>query len=101
MKGWELTEFETLGMPQVTDDRSSLFSTIPAPRVLQNQLDQMLEQYVANLEVSCLKGLQKAMLRNNKKEQNWVVLFIVVLLMLHIRERIFGGCNTGYYIRTE
>lgn len=85
MKGWEISEDEPLGMAIVTDTRSSLYNQRPAPRVVENQGDQKLEQYVANLEVSTLKELQNAMRGIVRKD--WIVIFTTVLILLLIRER--------------
>jgi hypothetical protein len=87
MKGWEMTEAETLGMHRILDEQSSLYGTYPAPRVVQNRGDQKLEQYIAEFEPLCLKELQKSMLHKNKEQRKWIVVFLVTLLILNIRER--------------
>jgi hypothetical protein len=85
MKGWEMTEDGSLGMNIVENGDSSLFGTVPAPRVLQNQLDRMLEEYCATKEVDCLRGLQSSMYRSTSRD--WTVIFVVTVIILHIRER--------------
>jgi len=85
MTGWQLTVPGDLGMFPVTDQGSLLNGTTPAPRVLQNQLDRILEQYCADKELECLKELQKFMRRESKRP--WIVIFIVTILLLHVRER--------------
>jgi hypothetical protein len=85
MTGWQLRIPGNLGMSPVKDRRSLLNGTTPAPRVLQNQLDRMLEQYCANKELECLQELQRCMRKDSKRL--WVVVFIVIVLLLHVRER--------------
>jgi hypothetical protein len=84
MEGWEIGGGEALGMCRVPDVTSSLFDSIPAPRVLQNQLERILESYIARAEVEFLKELQNAMLR--KRRENWIVVFMAVVITLHVRE---------------
>jgi len=85
MTGWQLTVPGDLGMFPVTEQGSLLNGTTPAPRVLQNQLDRILAQYCADKELECLKELQKFMRRESKRP--WIVIFIVTILLLHVRER--------------
>lgn len=85
MKGWQISERESLGMPTVTDNRSSLYKQLPAPRPVQNQADQDLERYIADREVSNLRDLQNAMRGTVRK--SWIVMFTTVLIILSIRER--------------
>ena len=63
MTWWNIGGDEMLGMYRVTDIMSALFGTIPAPRVLQNQLDRNLELHIATTELEFLKELQNAMQR--------------------------------------
>ena len=57
MKGWEIAGEEALGMRPVEDAHSPLYGTVPAPRVLQNQLDRNLESYIIGKERLFLKTL--------------------------------------------
>lgn len=76
----------------------------------------MLEKYVADLELICLKELQMTMLHKHKFRRDRIVIFLVVLLILHIRERdiwrleywIFCasevsilGCTKGFSLTTS
>lgn len=85
IKGWQMTVPGSLGMPLVMDQTSFLFNTIPAPRVLQNQLDSRLERYCAVQEGKYLKMLSDTMRQNRRNE--WVVIFISAIILLHTRER--------------
>jgi hypothetical protein len=85
IKGWEIRGDETLGMCKVTDKTSPLFSIVPAPRVLQNQLDRNLELYIARMECKFLTELQNSMLQ--RVSQTRIVLFTAVVIALHVIER--------------
>jgi hypothetical protein len=85
MTGWQLAVPGDLGMLPVKHRGSLLNGTTPAPRVLQNQLDRILEQYCAKKELECLKELQRSMRGQSKRP--WIVVFIVTVLLLHVRER--------------
>jgi hypothetical protein len=50
MKGWEICGYERLGMDIVGRLESPLYGSIPVPRVLQNQLDHLLEAEIAKTE---------------------------------------------------
>ncbi|GIZ48183.1 hypothetical protein CKM354_001125600 [Cercospora kikuchii] len=84
MKGWQISGPEHLGMERNNDTRCPLFGTIPAPRVLQNQLDHMLEEYIASIEQQVLKTLSKAML---SRRCEYAAIFAAALILLHVMER--------------
>lgn len=85
MKGWELITDRTYDSWSISDQESSLFGTVPAPRVLQNQLDRNLASYMAKQEGVFLKELQKAMSHQTKAQ--WIDVFLAAVILLHIRER--------------
>jgi hypothetical protein len=70
MKGWQICGMETLGMHVVEEKNSPLHGTVPVPRVLQNQLDHLLECQIYETEYSLLGRLQKAMVK--KERPDWV-----------------------------
>jgi hypothetical protein len=78
MKGWEDDRAAV-----VTDRESPYFQRKPAPRVVQNELDAMLEKYVWKLELQLLSNLQKAM----KRGANRAEIFSTVLVLLATVER--------------
>jgi hypothetical protein len=80
VKGWEAHEAEI-----VIDMTSPYFWRRPAPRVLQNELDVRLEFYVAELESSLLRQLDRAMIQ--LKKYTWNELYCTCLLVLAIMER--------------
>ena len=82
MEGRRILTTETLETYRVADIMSALFGTIPALRVLQNQLDCNLELQIAMTE---LKELQNAMQR--ERPQMWVVIFTAAVIALHVMER--------------
>lgn len=59
MEGWALTGKETLEMREVNDIECPLHGSIPAPRVLQNQLDRNLESCIVTTERILLKSIQR------------------------------------------
>ena len=85
MKGWEISGDDRLGMTLVKDMRSPLHGTVPAPRVLQNQLDSNLESYIMRRERDLLRAVQNAMLK--QRSSSWVVISLVVVVFLHVLER--------------
>ncbi|KAH7317367.1 hypothetical protein BKA65DRAFT_113121 [Rhexocercosporidium sp. MPI-PUGE-AT-0058] len=67
MKGWEISGGdEFLGITIVNEPSSLLHNTIPAPRVLQNQLDHLLERQIFETEHKLLKELQKLIRRHDR-----------------------------------
>lgn len=85
MTGWQISGPDWLGMPLITDQMSPLYGTVPAPRVLQNQLDRKLEAYIARIEKSLLTELSRTMLRIRPCERTTI--FLAVIILLHVRER--------------
>jgi len=59
MKGWEIYGHERLGMKIVDRIESPLHGSVPAPRVLQNQLDHLLEYEIVETERCLLKRMQR------------------------------------------
>ena len=85
MKGWEISGEDKLEMTTVDDIRSPLHGTVPAPRVLQNQLDRNLELYIMKKEADLLKAVQSGMLR--RYSTSWEVISLAVVMFLHVLER--------------
>jgi hypothetical protein len=84
MKGWEIAGEETLGMRAVEDDESPLHGSIPAPRVLHNQLDGKLESYIVAKEKKLLKAMQRAFRKGGAEHHT---ICIAVVAVLNILER--------------
>jgi len=59
MKGWEICGHKRLGMKIVDRMESPLYESVPASRVLQNQLNHLLESEIIEIERRLLKNLQK------------------------------------------
>lgn len=86
MKGWSITGGdELLGMSVVNEPASLLHDTIPAPKVLQNQLDHLLERQIFETESSLLKELQRLIRRRDRGQ--WIVVFLSLVIVLHVLER--------------
>jgi hypothetical protein len=75
--------------PRVTDPYSPYFQMKPAPRVVQNELDAMLEEHVCKLKLQLLSNLQGAMKRKHvpQRDANRVEIFSTVLVLLATLER--------------
>ena len=54
---------ELLGMSVIEEPASLLHNTVPAPKVIQNQLDHLLEGKIYDTEEKLLKELQKLIRR--------------------------------------
>lgn len=85
MKGWTIAEKNALGMGMVEDNKCPLHGSVPAPRVLQNQLDRMLELYIMHTELSLLKAIQRTMRAEGAQARKMVCAGIA--LVLHVLER--------------
>ncbi|KAL9027847.1 MAG: hypothetical protein Q9196_003692 [Gyalolechia fulgens] len=85
MKGWEIYGQERLGMKIVDRIESPLHGSVPAPRVLQNQLDHLLEYEIVETERHLLKNLQKVLKASDRK--TWVATFLAIAIILHVMER--------------
>lgn len=85
MKGWEICGHERLGMNIVDRIQSPLHGSIPVPRVLQNQLDHLLEAEIAKTEQYLLKNLQKVIRASDRSA--WVITFLGITIILHVMER--------------
>ncbi len=85
MKGWEICGHEHLGMDIVGRLESPLYGSIPVPRVLQNQLDHLLEAEIVKTERYLLKNLQKVIRASNRSA--WVITFLGIAIILHVMER--------------
>lgn len=84
MKGWQAPENPLLGIYRVDNPGSPYHQTLPAPRVLQNQIDSRIEAHVARVELQLLKELQKAM---KQKTCAWTEIFSTVFLILRVTEK--------------
>lgn len=84
MKGWQAPENPLLGIFRVDNPGSPYHQTLPAPRVLQNQIDSRIEAHVARVELQLLKELQKAM---KQKTCAWTEIFSTVFLILRVTEK--------------
>ena len=85
MRGWEIAGKELLGMAMIDDIYCPLHGSVPAPRVLQNQLDRNLELYIIAKENQLLKTIQFALMK--KHVYCWNSISLAVIVMLHVLER--------------
>ncbi|SCO54155.1 uncharacterized protein FFNC_15368 [Fusarium fujikuroi] len=82
--GWQFSGEETLGMSRVYDEQSAFFGTIPVPRMIQNQLNHLLENIMERSEKS-ITDILHGMYRT-RKPNNWFVATLGAFLLLHARE---------------
>ncbi|KAJ4307327.1 hypothetical protein N0V88_000710 [Collariella sp. IMI 366227] len=75
VKGWQAS----VGLP-VTSPDSPLVNTVPAPRVLQHQLDRLLELYICQLERRLLSRLQTTMVADDASKRKDALFATLVLL---------------------
>ena len=85
MKGWQICGTETLDMHVVEEENSPLHGTVPVPRVLQNQLDHLLECYIYQTERHLLDRLEKTI--KEKERAEWVATYLTMVVILHVFER--------------
>jgi hypothetical protein len=85
MKGWSITGEDTLGMCVVEDMECPLNGSIPAPRVLQNQLDRNLESYIVAKEQDLLQAVQRGLRKS--RSVGWNVICAAVIFIVHVLER--------------
>lgn len=81
MKGWQAS-----GMKTVEEANNPYFGMRPAPRVLQNGLDQALESYVADIEQRLLQNIF-SVVTGRKASTPWDGLFSAVLILLAVMEK--------------
>ncbi|PCD22223.1 hypothetical protein AU210_016014 [Fusarium oxysporum f. sp. radicis-cucumerinum] len=82
--GWQFSGEETLGMSRVLDEQSAFFGTIPVPRMIQNQLNHLLEKIMEKSE-KLITGILHGMYRT-RKPNSWFVATLGAFLLLHARE---------------
>ncbi|KAJ4288327.1 hypothetical protein N0V88_007365 [Collariella sp. IMI 366227] len=80
VKGWQAS----VGLPVASLD-SPLVNTVPAPRVVQHQLDRLLELYICQLERQLLPMLQTTMVADDATKRKDA--FFATLVLLNTLER--------------
>jgi hypothetical protein len=71
-------------MSRVLDEQSAFFGTIPVPRMIQNQLNHLLEKIMEKSE-KLITGILHGMYRT-RKPNSWFVATLGAFLLLHARE---------------
>ncbi|EMC98434.1 hypothetical protein BAUCODRAFT_426020 [Baudoinia panamericana UAMH 10762] len=85
IQGWEMSGPEMLGMTVMKNPRSPLLGSVTAPRILQNQLDSLLELYITQCERALLEGLEQSM--KKRQRSDWIPIFLAITILLHALER--------------
>ncbi|KAM4066683.1 hypothetical protein HRG_000745 [Hirsutella rhossiliensis] len=82
MKGWQVKDGPVISAPL-----DPYVNTSPAPRVLQNQLDSLLERHIVEVEGAFLTLLQTTFEQRRSGESNMKTAFAAALIFLRIIER--------------
>lgn len=82
--GWRFAGEESLGMPFVTERDSPWHGVRPVPRMVQNQLNHLLELRLTELDTKILKKCKS--LVEKRGRDKWMVLLLVFFFLLHVRE---------------
>ena len=82
--GWQFTGEENLGMAPVTDRLSAWYGTVSVPRMVQNQLDHLLELKMIELDGKILKAVQQLLYKRSRP--TWIIGTLAVFILLHVRE---------------
>lgn len=78
MRGWE-----TLDGCTVSDTCSPYYGKRPAPRVMQNQLDAIIEGYMATCETALLAKLEDSF----KRAEQWPEVYATLMILMLILEK--------------
>lgn len=81
LKNWQAASF-----PPVDDKNSPIFGLKPAPRVMQNSLDLVLEAFVARLEKSLLQKISIALTKRSQVA-TWNELCAATFVLLAVMEK--------------
>lgn len=84
-------------MAAIEDESSAWYKIKPVPRMVQNQLNHLLEIQMIELDKKILTTIHKAM--QDRQRHTWVVTTLTTFLLLHIRE-LDAGRNI-YWKRYE
>ena len=86
--GWEFSGNESLGMVTVKEKESVFYGFKHVPRMLRDQLNHTLELKMMELDTKILKGARDIL--ENGKRRMWVIGYLVLFFLLHVRE-VFAG----------
>ncbi|KAJ0100670.1 hypothetical protein J7T55_010043 [Diaporthe amygdali] len=81
LQGWQAN-----GILVITDPSSPYYGMQPAPRVIQNVLDQGLESYIAEIELELLVGINKA-IKDRTLKSRWEETFSATFILLAVMEK--------------
>ncbi|KAF4947934.1 hypothetical protein FSARC_13861, partial [Fusarium sarcochroum] len=82
--GWQFSGDETLGMTLNTDENSPFSGKVPVPRMLQNQLNRLLEKALEKSEIFVTEKLQS--IYRTHKQDMWFLGSLASFLLVHVRE---------------
>lgn len=82
----------TVGMPTITDPKSTVYGITPLPRLVNQQLDARVESWMAELEQEVLAELQVKIFRRNPAD--WFGIYLALFVTLSSLERDTWGLQT-------
>jgi hypothetical protein len=88
MIGWRFTGNESLGMSTVKERDSLFYGLKWVPCIVQKQLNHALELKMMELDQKIWKGAKDIM--ESGERYMWIVGFLALVLLLHIRE-VYAG----------
>lgn len=86
--GWAFSGNESLGMVTVTQENSVFYGFKHVPRMLRDQLNHALELKMMELDTRILKSARDIL--ENGKRSMWVIGYLVLFFLLHVRE-VYAG----------
>jgi hypothetical protein len=86
--GWDFSGNESLGIVTVKEKESVFYGFKHVPRMLRDQLNHTLDLKMMELDTEILKDARR-ILEDGKRDM-WVIGYLVLFFLLHIRE-VYAG----------
>ena len=86
--GWDFSGNESLGIETVKEKESVFYGFRHVPRMLRDQLNSALELEMMKLDKEILKDARRIL--EDGKPDMWVIGYLVLFFLLHIRE-VYAG----------
>lgn len=93
--GWKFAGDEALEMSIIDDQDSPWHGMRPVPRMVQNQLDHLLELHVIALDKAIIREVN--ILLRKRQRSKWLITILAVFFLLHVRE--VDGARNIYWER--
>jgi hypothetical protein len=85
---WDFSGNESLGIETVKEKESVFYGFRHVPRMLRDQLNHALEMEMTRLDTEILKDARRIL--ENGKPDMWVIGYLVLFFLLHVRE-VYAG----------